>query len=133
MQINTCKVLHICGSTEPIIKDMAATGFDGLSIEEKVDITRAKEAIKGGGKTIRVGGRTMSMGGGDKVPKIIGNISSSETLFRGSPDQVKEEVKKVLEAGVDIIAPSCGLAPNTPLENIKAMIEARNEFTVPNI
>ena len=133
MQINTCKVLHICGSTEPIIKDMAATGFDGLSIEEKVDIARAKEAIKGGGKTIRVGGRTMSMGGGDKVPKIIGNISSSETLFMGSPDQVKEEVKKVLEAGVDIIAPSCGLAPGTPLENIKAMIEARNEFTVSNI
>lgn len=133
IQINTAKVLHICGSTEPIIKDMAATGFDGLSIEEKVDITRAKEEIKGGGKTIRVGGRTMSMGGGDKVPKIIGNISSSETLFRGSPDQVKEEVKKVLEAGVDIIAPSCGLAPSTPLENIKAMIEARNEFTVSNI
>ncbi|MGB9978654.1 methylcobamide:CoM methyltransferase MtaA [Methanobacterium sp.] len=129
MQINTSKVLHICGSTEPIIKDMAATGFEGLSIEEKVDIARAKEEVKGGGgKTIRVGGRTMSMGGGDKVPKIIGNISSSETLFRGSPDQVKEEVKKVLEAGVDIIAPSCGLAPGSPLENIKAMVKARNEF-----
>jgi [methyl-Co(III) methanol-specific corrinoid protein]:coenzyme M methyltransferase len=128
VQINTNKVLHICGSTEPIIKDMAATGFDGLSVEEKVDISRAKEEIKGGGKTIRVGGRTMSMGGGDKVPKIIGNISSSETLFRGSPDQVEEEVKKVLEAGVDIIAPSCGLAPGSPLKNIKAMVEARNEF-----
>ncbi|WP_414470061.1 methylcobamide:CoM methyltransferase MtaA [Methanobacterium sp. ACI-7] len=126
--ITTNKVLHICGSTEPIIRDMATTGFDGLSVEEKVDIARAKEEIKGGGKTIRVGGRTMSMGGGDKTPKLVGNISTNQTLFMGSTDDVKAEVKSVLEAGVDILAPSCGLAPRSPLANIKAMIEARNEF-----
>ncbi len=128
MEISTNKVLHICGSTEPIIRDMATSGFDGLSVEEKVDIARAKEEIKGGGKTIMVGGRKMSMGGGDKTPKLIGNISTNQTLFMSSPEQVKKEVKKVLEAGVDILAPSCGLAPRSPLENIKAMVEARNEF-----
>ena len=127
-EITTNKVLHICGSTEPIIRDMATAGFDGLSVEEKVDIAKAKEEIKGGGKTIRVGGRTMSMGGGDKTPKLIGNISTNQTLFLDSPKQVKEEVKKILEEGVDILAPSCGLAPRSPLENIKAMVEARNEF-----
>ena len=127
MEITTNKVLHICGSTEPIIKDMATAGFDGLSVEEKVDISRAKDEIKGGGKTIMVGGRKMSMGG-DKTPKLVGNISTNQTLFMSSPEQVKEEVKKVLEAGVDILAPSCGLAPGSPIENIKAMVEARNEF-----
>jgi len=66
--------------------------------------------------------------GGEKSPKLVGNISSSQTLFRGSPDEVKEEVKDVLEAGVDILAPSCGLAPRSSLENIKAMIKGRNEF-----
>lgn len=126
--IITNKVLHICGSTEPIIRDMATTGFDGLSVEEKVDISRAKEEMKGGGKTIRVGGRAMSMGGGDKTPKLVGNISTNQTLFMGSPQDVKDEVKNVLEAGVDILAPSCGLAPRSPLTNIKAMVEARNEF-----
>lgn len=126
--ITTNKVLHICGSTEPIIRDMATTGFDGLSVEEKVDIARAKEEIKGGGKVIRVGGKTMSMGGGDKTPKLVGNISTNQTLFMGSPQDVKNEVKSVLEAGVDILAPSCGLAPRSPLVNIKAMIEARNEY-----
>lgn len=126
--ITTNKVLHICGSTEPIIRDMATTGFDGLSVEEKVDISRAKEEIKGGGKTIRVGGRTVSMGGGDKTPKLVGNISTNQTLFMGSNQEVKEEVMDALEAGVDILAPSCGLAPRSPLANIKAMVEARNEF-----
>lgn len=127
-EITTNKVLHICGSTEPIIRDMANAGFDGLSVEEKVDIARAKEEIKGGRKTIRVGGRTMSMGGGDKTPKLVGNISTNQTLFMGSPNDVKAEVKQVLEAGVDILAPSCGLAPKSPLVNIKSMVEARNEF-----
>ena len=29
---------------------------------------------------------------------------------------------------IDIIAPSCGLAPKTPLANVKALVEARNEY-----
>ncbi len=126
-EISTKKVLHICGSAEPILKDMASIGYDGISVEEKVDVKWAKDELKGGGKIIRVGGRTMSMGG-ETPPKLIGNISSTQTLFRGSPDEVKCKVKEVLEAGVDVLAPSCGLAPRSPLENIEAMIKGRNEF-----
>jgi [methyl-Co(III) methanol-specific corrinoid protein]:coenzyme M methyltransferase len=126
-EINTKKVLHICGSAEPILKDMASIGYDGLSVEEKVDVKWAKEELKGGGKIMRVGGRIMTTGG-EKSPKLIGNISSSKTLFRDSPDEVKKKVKDVLESGIDILAPSCGLAPRSPLENIKAMVKGRNEF-----
>jgi [methyl-Co(III) methanol-specific corrinoid protein]:coenzyme M methyltransferase len=126
-EINTKKVLHICGSAEPILKDMASIGYDGLSVEEKVDVKWAKEELKGGGKIMRVGGRIMTTGG-EKSPKLIGNISSSQTLFRDSPDEVKKKVKDVLESGIDILAPSCGLAPRSPLENIKAMVKGRNEF-----
>jgi [methyl-Co(III) methanol-specific corrinoid protein]:coenzyme M methyltransferase len=126
-EINTKKVLHICGSAEPILKDMASIGYDGISVEEKVYVKWAKEELKSGRKIMRVGGRIMTMGG-EKPPKLIGNISSTQTLFRSSPDEVKEKVKSVLEAGVDLLAPSCGLAPRSPLENIKAMINGRNEF-----
>ena len=76
---------------------------------------------------MRVGGRIMTMGG-EKSPKLIGNISSSQTLFRDSPDEVKKKVKDVLESGIDKLAPSCCLAPRSPLENIKAMVKGRNEF-----
>lgn len=125
--IKTKKVLHICGSTQPIVRDMAGIGYDGISVEEKVDIARAKQDIEKGGKVIRVGGKTMSMGG-DSSSKIVGNISTTQTLFRSSPEEVKAEVKRALEAGVDILAPSCGLAPGSPIANIKAMVEGRNEF-----
>ena len=107
--IDTQKVLHICGSTQPIINDMSSVGFDGISIEEAVNITQAKQDI-------------------DDECVIIGNISTSKTLLSRTPEDVKTEVKKVLDEDIDILAPSCGLAPNTPLANVKAMVEARNEY-----
>ena len=125
--IKTKKVLHICGSTQPIIRDMASIGYDGISVEEKVDIKTAKQDLGKGGKVIRVGGKTMNMGG-ETSSKIVGNISTTQTLFRSSPEEVKAEVKQALEDGIDILAPSCGLAPRSPITNIKAMVEARNEF-----
>lgn len=125
--IKTKKVLHICGSTQPIIKDMATIGYDGISVEEKVDIKKAKEDLKKGSNAMKVGGRPMPMGN-SSISKIVGNISTTQTLFRGTDDEIKNEVKIVLDAGIDILAPSCGLAPRSPIKNIKAMIDARNEF-----
>nr|QBL54624.1 MtaA [uncultured archaeon] len=126
-EIGVRKVLHICGSTEPIIKDMGDTGFDALSVEEKVDLSSAKKSLEKPGKVIIVAGKKMNLGGG--VPsRLIGNVSTAQTLFRGSPSETKAEAKKALAAGVDLLAPACGLAPGTPLENVKSLVEARNEF-----
>ena len=50
------------------------------------------------------------------------------TLLNKTTNEVKEEVKEILKHGTDILAPSCGIAPKTPLENIKAFVEARNEY-----
>ena len=104
------KVLHICGSTQPIIRDMATCGFDGISVEEAVNIPQAQKDIE------------------DVDCVILGNISTSTTLLSGKEDDVKNDVKKVLDEGIDIIAPSCGIAPNSPLNNIKAMVEGRSEY-----
>jgi len=97
------KVLHICGRTNKIIPDMVETGFDGISIEE-ADIASIKPLV------------------GDV--KILGNVSSKKTLPLGSPDEVKAEAKKALKAGVDLLEPSCGIPTITPLENVKALVEA---------
>lgn len=112
------KVLHICGDSQSIVPDMANIGYDGISIEEAVDLTKARQDIEA----------SENSSVSEKPSVIIGNISTSETLFTGSEDEVKEEVKKALEEGIDILAPSCGLAPKTPIANVKAMVEARNEY-----
>jgi len=102
------RVLHICGRTERIVPDMAETRFDGLSLAEETNIAGIKPFV------------------GDA--KILGNVSSKKTLVFGSPDGVKAEARKALEAGVDLLEPGCGISPVTPLKNIKAMVEARDEF-----
>ena len=49
-------------------------------------------------------------------------------MLSGNSNEVKGDVKKAIDDGIDILAPSCGIAPNTPLDNIKAAIDERNEY-----
>jgi [methyl-Co(III) methanol-specific corrinoid protein]:coenzyme M methyltransferase len=108
--VDSVTVLHICGNVNPILNDMADCGFEGLSVEEKVGSPKkAKEVI------------------GDRA-RFVGNISSPFTLLPGPVDKIKAEAKQALEEGIDVLAPGCGIAPMTPLENIKAMVAARDEY-----
>ncbi|OUJ19498.1 Methylcobalamin:coenzyme M methyltransferase [Methanonatronarchaeum thermophilum] len=107
-ETTSVNVLHICGNSTAIIDQMAATGFDAISIEEKVDVQEAKNMANG--------------------TAIVGTVSTANTMLRGKPDEVKAEAKENLDAGIDVLAPSCGIAPGTPLEAIKALVDARNEY-----
>ncbi|NHV45461.1 MAG: MtaA/CmuA family methyltransferase [Candidatus Verstraetearchaeota archaeon] len=99
-------VLHICGNATPILNHMAECGFSGLSIEEKVDLKTAKSILK------------------DKKVAIIGNVPSAGVLLNGTEEEVYNVAKQAIASGVDILAPSCGIAPHTPTRNIKAMVRA---------
>jgi [methyl-Co(III) methanol-specific corrinoid protein]:coenzyme M methyltransferase len=108
-KLNGPKILHICGDVGGSLKTLSECGFDAISIEEKVSIKAAKAAI------------------GDRA-RVIGNIAPSSTLLFGTPEHVKAEAKKCLSDGVDILAPGCGIAPMTPLSNMRAIVEARDEW-----
>jgi [methyl-Co(III) methanol-specific corrinoid protein]:coenzyme M methyltransferase len=108
--VNSVTVLHICGKVNAILSDMADCGFEGLSVEEKIGTAKDGKAIIG-----------------DRA-RLVGNISSPFTLLPGPIDKIKAEAKQALEGGIDVLAPGCGIAPMTPLENIKAMVAARDEY-----
>ncbi len=105
-------VLHICGDTNSNLENMLSCGYEGLSISQEVDISYLRELKE------NIGNDTV----------ICGNIAIGETLLMKTPDEIKEESKKCLDKKVDILGPSCNIAYETPLNNIKAMIEARNEY-----
>lgn len=105
-EIHPRSILHICGNALPIIGQMAECGFAGLSVEEKVDLGAAKKAI------------------GERKVALIGNVPSAGVLLNGSEDEVYAEAKKAINAGIDILAPSCGIAPRTPTKNLRAMVRA---------
>ncbi|MDD4249445.1 MAG: MtaA/CmuA family methyltransferase, partial [Methanosarcina sp.] len=108
--VNSVTVLHICGNVNAILNYMADCGFEGLSVEEKIgSVKKAKEII------------------GTRA-RLVGNISSPFTLLPGPVDKIKTESRQALVDGIDVLAPGCGIAPMTPLENIKAMVAARDEY-----
>lgn len=102
-------ILHICGDATDILDDMAGSGFQGLSIEEKVNLAYASQVVAG-------------------RACLVGNISPVLTLLQRSPEQVKKEAKQCIADGVGILAPGCGIAPHTSIENIRALVAARDEY-----
>jgi uroporphyrinogen decarboxylase len=97
--------LHICGDTRHILKDMVATRADFLSIDE-MDMVVARSAV-----------------GPDAV--LMGNVSTG-LLLDGKPEQVRAEAEKCLATGGPrlILSSSCDVPPDTPKENVRALIEA---------
>lgn len=108
--VNAPVILHICGNVTSIIEYMADCHCKGLSIEEKVtDLVDAK--YKTHGKAV-----------------LIGNVSSTFVLLSVDSNKVIEATKKALENNISILAPGCGILPMTPLENIKTMVQTRNDY-----
>ncbi len=105
-------VLHVCGNSLPQMENMLSTGYQGVSIADDVDVNEA-QAVR-------------QQLGSDTV--VCGNISVTDTLFMKSPEAVKEEVKVALDKNVGVLLPACMIAPLSPSENIKAMVQARNEY-----
>ncbi|MBP1908430.1 methylcobamide:CoM methyltransferase MtaA [Methanolobus bombayensis] len=102
-------ILHICGDATDIMDQMADSGFGGLSIEERTDLSYAKSIVSG-------------------RACLIGNVSPAATLLSKPADQIKKEAKQCIRDGAGILAPGCGIAPRTPVDNIKAFVASRDEY-----
>lgn len=104
-------ILHICGNTNKLLPLIAETGFEGFSFEgPTVSVETAREAI----------GRKMI---------LIGNVPT-ETLLMETPEKVIREAEMALRGGVDLLAPACGIALQTPLINMKAMAQAVHQEVI---
>ncbi len=101
-------ILHICGNCADRLRMFVEAGFDGYHFEWQVD---AKEAVK----TVN---REMA---------LVGNINNPTVLYRGTPEDVRKQVRYSVEAGVEIIAPECAVPLQTPLRNLRAIVETARE------
>ncbi len=112
-------LLHICGDTRKILPLMAETGADILEIDSKVDLAEAKALTRG------------------KVA-LMGNLDPTEVLFRGTPKTVRdlsEACMRAVEAqkGGFILGSGCEVVMQSPLENLKAMVEAAHSFHIEEV
>ena len=105
--------IHVCGQTASVMSRLAQTGAHLLEFDAPTDFNTARDAARG------------------KVC-LLGNVDTSDVLTFGTPQQVREECRKRIEAVKPesgfILSSGCALSPNTPAENIMAMIEAARQF-----
>jgi uroporphyrinogen decarboxylase len=68
---------------------------------------------------------------GDKLT-FWGGLSTQDTLPHGTPNMVKEEVKKTIEifapGGGFVLRTSSGVTKDTPIENYFAIYEATKKY-----
>ena len=108
-------VYHSDGALQEVVGDIIACGFDGLNPIEPpaMDINAIKREY------------------GARI-SIIGNIDLGYTLTRGTPRQVREEVRQRIRdlapGGGYAVASSNSIPEYVPLANFNAMREATFEY-----
>ncbi len=108
-------IMHTDGDVQPLIDDLVKIGLNALHpIEPKaMDINLLKKKYQ-------------------NRLCLIGNIDMAGSLGRGTPDEVRQEVKErirnVAPGGGYAVGSSNSVASYIPIENYRAMIEATFEY-----
>jgi [methyl-Co(III) methanol-specific corrinoid protein]:coenzyme M methyltransferase len=97
------KVLSICGDTNAIVAELASCGADGIHVDQRNDLARTRRLV---------GNRT----------RVFGNVDPIGALSRGKPEMVAQRTRSIVQAGADAVWPGCDLYPDTPGDNMRAMI-----------
>lgn len=109
---------HTCGAIGDRLDLLCQAGVTGIECLDPpplgdVDIADAVDRLR------------------DKI-FIKGNVDPVNTLLRGDTDQVRRDVSEILEASRSmqgfILSSACSVAPPTPPDNLKTMVEVCRGF-----
>ena len=101
-------ILHCCGRSLDRIEYFRETGFDMYHFES----ANAPEKM---------------VADAEGKIRLAGNINNPQVLMQQTPAEVRVEVQRAIDAGVDIIAPECAVPLQTPVENLKTIVEVCKE------
>jgi [methyl-Co(III) methanol-specific corrinoid protein]:coenzyme M methyltransferase len=99
-------ILHICGDVGKLLDRIPESGFSAFSFDyPAVSVEQVKTSLK------------------DRM-RVIGSVPTVTHLLYGTRKDVFNISISMIEQGTDLLAPSCFIAPETPIENAKAMRDA---------
>ncbi len=105
-------ILHVCGDTTHLLREMADTGVAGLSLDSMVSFPQAASTV------------------GDNV-LLIGNVSPVKML-QGTAQEIYVETYRLLESMEDfplfVLSTGCDLPQDVPLANIDAFFKAGRDW-----
>ena len=103
-------MIHICGDSTKILRDVLEIAPNCFSLENKVDLGTAKEVL--GGKVC-----------------VAGNVSPTGAFLSGRPEEVAEEARACLGAwgkdGGYILTIGCDFSKDVPLKNMMALMSSK--------
>lgn len=102
-ELDVATVLHICGNTTKGLGIMDKTGVNGISVDQRVDIKTATGNVENA--------------------IIVGNLDPVAMLWNGTPEDIAEASKKVLDAGVGLLTAGCGIVSMTSTANLQTMVK----------
>jgi [methyl-Co(III) methanol-specific corrinoid protein]:coenzyme M methyltransferase len=105
------KVLHICGSTDPIIEMMNDCGADAISVDIKNNLLESRK---------KLGNNTLLFGNYD----VFALPCRAETTV----EEAIEGIKTNIDGTVDAVWPGCDLWPDIKEENFRAMEQTAREY-----
>jgi len=113
-----CKIMyHSCGAAYPMMTGLVEDGMEIFDPLQPLEVISEPWRLKQD-----FGAHTAFLGG----------INVQSTLPRGTPEDVRAEVrqriKEMAPGGGYILAPAHRMLPDIPFRNIKAMYEAGEEF-----
>lgn len=109
---------HTCGAIGDRLETIIDTGFDGIECLDPPPLGNVElaDAVR------RIGHRAF----------IKGNIDPVHVLLKGTPDQVRADVIRRLEIGMQaqgfILSTACAIAPDTPAENVMLLRELAQKY-----
>ncbi len=97
---------HVCGRTSNVLELLAGLGSTALSVQCFGDPQGIFDRV------------------GDKVV-LVGGVDPIDVLMQGRPEDVIMSSRRAAAAGYSVITPECGVPPQTPDANLKALAEYR--------
>jgi uroporphyrinogen decarboxylase len=105
--------LHQCGNNQAVLDDMIASGADILELDPRTDVQAAKSATQG-------------------ATALLGMVDPQSVLRLEMPgvviDRCREAIEILAPGGGYILGPGCTLHPDTPTENVVALIESARKY-----
>jgi [methyl-Co(III) methanol-specific corrinoid protein]:coenzyme M methyltransferase len=97
-------ILHCCGNTTDRLAYFAEAGFDCYHFESQVNIEDAVAAAAG-------------------KMTLMGNVNNPGVLLEGTPEEVAQACRRVIEGGVKILSPECAVPLTTPTVNLRTLVD----------
>ncbi len=104
MRLGCPLILHLCGYSLDRIPYIAETGMCCFHYDTRVNAQDARRATS------------------NKI-SLMGGVNNPTTLLHGTPQDVREEVRQAIEAGIEIIGPECAVPLGTSISNLKAITD----------